>query len=139
MPLDKFQIDDDGRMNGTRSGLVYPVLEPRVDDEGYLRYLAEKSGRSIWKVKKQVCYMVADAVESMHGLGLCHGDARPESMLFEVRGLGRLSVEEVGGTYGGCPRGYEHGLPVKREEAGFRGVRPDFLVLKAELGLPVVG
>lgn len=121
MPLDKFQINDNGRMNDIRSGLVYPVLGPRVDDEGYLRYLAEKSGRSIWKVKKQVCYMVADAVESIHGLGLCHGDARPENILFEVRGLGRLRVEEVGGIYRGCPRGYNTDCRLRGKKLGLEG------------------
>ncbi|KAK4642313.1 hypothetical protein QC761_0083230 [Podospora bellae-mahoneyi] len=118
---DVLGIDDDGRMNGTRSGLVYPVIGPRVDDEGYLRYLAEKSGRSIWKVKKQARYMVADAVESMHGLGLYHGDARPENMLFEVKGLGRLSVGEVGGIYGRCPRGYNTDCRLRGKKLGLEG------------------
>ncbi|KAK0671578.1 hypothetical protein QBC41DRAFT_202768, partial [Cercophora samala] len=133
VPLDSFYINDGGNLNGSRGGLVYPVLGPRVDDEGYLRYLAEKSGRSIWEVKRRVCYMVADAVESMHGLGLCHGDVRPENMLFEVRGLERLGVEEVRRVYGGVPRGYKHGLPVLDGEGGLKGVRPEYLVLKAEL------
>ncbi|KAK4198287.1 hypothetical protein QBC40DRAFT_178969, partial [Triangularia verruculosa] len=134
VPLGQFHVKDEkGDKNGSRGALVYPVLGPRVDDEEYMGYLAEKSGRSIWEVKRRVCFMVADALESMHGLGLCHGDVRPENMLFEVRGLERLDLEELKRVYGGHPRGFKHGLPLVVDEGGARGVRPEYLVLKAEL------
>ncbi|KAK0736765.1 kinase-like domain-containing protein [Apiosordaria backusii] len=134
VPIDQFHVyDREGQMNGGRGALVYPVLGPRVDDEGYLGYVAEKTGRSIWEVKKRVCYMVADALESMHGLGLCHADFRSENLLFEVKGLERLDVEEVKRVYGGQPKAYQHGLPLVVEEGDIKGIRPDYLIVKAGL------
>lgn len=65
--------------------------------------------------------MVVDVVELIYGLGLCYGDVRLENILFEVRGLGRLRVEEVGGIYRGCLRGYNMDCWLRGKKLGLEG------------------
>ncbi|KAK4185205.1 hypothetical protein QBC35DRAFT_390001, partial [Podospora australis] len=140
IPTDRFYLSDDKCRNGGRAVLVFPLLGPRVDDESYTNYLAdletreEDRGKVMLELKRGICHRVADALESLHWLGLCHGGLTTENILFQIDGLEKLTEEEITRVYG-TPRGWRHNLPLYIGDNGGdpRPRRPQYLTLKSQL------
>ncbi|RDL39936.1 uncharacterized protein BP5553_04276 [Venustampulla echinocandica] len=86
LPSDHFEIDGP---NGSHRCFVYPVLGPTVTAPILRKF------ESPDKVLRNICLKVVQAIDFLHGHGICHGDLTPFNILLQTSGLDGLSEDEI--------------------------------------------
>lgn len=93
-----------GSPNGDHLCLLLPVPGPSLDGGAYtLSFNRAKL--------KSVCRQATEAMEYLHGKGICHGDFRPDNIVFQTQNLDNLTELEIIELYGGGPytiKSYQH-------------------------------
>jgi len=91
LPIRAFGIDGP---NGHHIAIVFPLLGPVL--QGVELYYAPCTG-----LLKDICFQLVEALDFLHSNNICHGDFRPDNIMFRLAdGVDKWSEETLLEVYG---------------------------------------